>query len=291
MALRREQLALEPRALYAGKAAYTHARSAWWWARTGGMSHTAGVRILAYHRVSPQRDELAVTPRRFREQMEHLATAGYRVVGAAEAVAPPVADDRPTLGLTFDDGYRDVVDNALPVLCELGFRATVFLPTGAIDGTHPFAWYERPPPLLDWSTIAELDRDSPLDFGAHTITHANLLALDDAAASREIAGSKEILEGRVGHPVTAFCYPAGLHGSRERELVRANGFEVAVGAEPGANGPEADRLALRRIGVGPRDRLLDFRAKVGGGHDTQPPLRSLYRALRFGSPRSPSSRA
>jgi peptidoglycan/xylan/chitin deacetylase (PgdA/CDA1 family) len=292
MALRREQLALEPTALYAAKAVYTHARSAWWRARSGRRPDTAGVRILAYHRVSRERDELAVTPRRFREQMEHLATAGYRVVGATEAVAAaPPADDRPTVGLTFDDGYRDVVDNGLPVLAELGFRATVFLPTGAIDGTHPFTWYERPPPLLDWSTIAELDRDSPLDFGAHSVTHANLLALDDVAASREVAGSKEILEGRLAHPVTAFCYPAGLHGARERELVRASGFEVAVGAEPGANGPGADRFALRRIGVGPRDRLLDFRAKLGGGHDSPPPLRSLYRALRFGSPRPSSSRA
>ena len=251
----------------------------------------AGVRILAYHRVSPDRDELAVAPQRFREQMEQLAAAGCRVVGAAEAVAaPPSNDHRPTVGLTFDDGYRDVIDNGLPVLVELGFRATVFLPTGAIDGTHPFSWYERPPPLLDWSTIAELDRDSPIDFGAHTVTHANLLALDDAAAAREVAGSKQILEERLGHPVTAFCYPAGLYSEREQHLVRVSGFEIAVGAEPGPNGPDADRLGLRRIGIGPRDRLLDFRAKVGGGHDSQPPFRSLYRAVRFGNPRSSSRR-
>ncbi len=291
MPLRREQLALEPTALYAAKAAYTHARSAWWQARTRGRADVSGVRILAYHRISPDRDELAVTPRSFREQMEQLAAAGYRVVGAVEAAeALDSAPGIPTIGLTFDDGYRDVVDNGLPVLVELGFRATVFLPTGAIDGTHPFSWYERPPPLLDWATIAELDRDATIDFGAHTVTHANLLALDDVAAAREIADSKAILEARLGHRVTAFCYPAGLHGERERELVRTGGFAVAVGAEPGPNGPDSDRLALRRIGVGPRDRLLDFRAKIGGGHDRQPPLRSVYRALRFGDSRSSSKR-
>ncbi len=289
MAPRREQLHLEPTVLYAGKAAYTHARSLWWRARTGGRADTAGLRILAYHRISPDRDELAVEPGRFREQMEQLAAAGYRVVGAAEAAeALGSAQAGSTIGLTFDDGYQDVVDNGLPVLAELGFRATIFLPTGAIDGTHPFSWYERPPPLLDWATITELDRAPTFDFGAHTITHANLLALGDAAAAREIAGGKQILEARLGHPVTAFCYPAGLSGERERDLVRASGFAVAVGAEPGPNRVDADRLALRRVGVGPRDRLLDFRAKVGGGHDSQPPLRSVYRALRFGSPRSSS---
>ena len=292
MALRREQLALEPRALYAAKSVYTHARSAWWQSRTAGRADAAGVRILAYHRVSPDRDELAVSPSRFREQMEHLATAGYRVVGVGEAVAAlDSAHREPTIGLTFDDGYQDVVDHGLPVLVDLGFRATIFVPTGAIDGTHPFSWYERPPPLLDWATIVDLDRDSTIDFGAHTVSHANLLGLDDTAAEREIAGSKEVLESRLGHRVAAFCYPAGLYGAREQELVRASGYEVAVGAEPGPNGPDSDRLGLRRIGVGPRDRLLDFRAKIGGGHDTAPPLRSVYRALRFGHPRSSSKRA
>jgi peptidoglycan/xylan/chitin deacetylase (PgdA/CDA1 family) len=292
MALRREQLALEPRALYAAKAAYTHTRSAWWQTRTGGRPDAAGVRILAYHRVSPDRDELAVRPSRFREQMEHLAAAGYRVVGVGEAAAALNSAQRsPTIGLTFDDGYQDVADHGLPVLIDLGFRATIFVPTGAIDGTHPFSWYERPPPLLDWATIVDLDRDSTVDFGAHTVTHANLLGLDDTAAESEIAGSKEVLESRLGHLVAAFCYPAGLYRQREQDLVRASGYEVAVGAEPGPNGPDSDRLGLRRIGVGPRDRLLDFRAKIGGGHDTEPPLRSAYRALRFGSPRSSSKRA
>lgn len=289
---RRVHLALEPTAFYAAKAAYTRARSVWWEARTGGRADTIGLRILAYHRVSPDRDELAVAPARFREQMEYLAASSYRVLGAVEAAAGLDAP-QPTriVGLTFDDGYRDVVDYALPVLAELGFRATVFLPTGAIDGTHPFTWYDRQPPLLDWATIVELDRGTALDFGAHTISHANLLALNDAAAAREIVGSKERLEARLGHPVDAFCYPAGLCGERERRLVRAGGFRVAVGAEPGPNGPDSDRLALRRIGVVPRDRLLDFRAKVGGGHDRPPPLRGLYRSSRFGGPRSPSKRS
>ena len=291
MAFRREQFAFEPSALYAAKAVYTHARSTWWQMRTRGRADAAGLRILAYHRISPDRDELAVTPWRFREQMEQLATAGYRVVGVGEAAAAlDTAQPSRIIGLTFDDGYQDVVENGLPALVELGFRATVFLPTGAIDGTNPFAWYERPPPLLDWATIVELDRGSTIDFGAHTVSHANLLALDYAAAEREIAGSKQTLEARLGHSVAAFSYPAGVYGEREQKLVRASGFELAVGAEPGPNGPDSDRMALRRIGIGPRDRLLDFRSKVGGGHDSQPPLRSIYRALRFGNPRSSSKR-
>lgn len=292
MLRRREHLAFQPPSLYAAKGVYTHARTAWWYAGTKGRPDEAGVRILAYHRVSPEPDALAVTPPRFRQQMEFLAATGYRAVGAAEAVAALEAPGQARIiGLTFDDGYRDVVDNALPVLAELGFRATVFLPTGAIDGAYPLPWYERPPPLLDWDTVVELDRAGTLDFGAHTLSHANLLALDEAAATREIAGSKQILEARLGHPTGTFCYPAGLHSERERRLVRESGFSAAVGAEPGPNTPQTDRFALRRTGIEPRDRLLDFRARVGGGHDRPPPLRGIYRSVRFGAPRSRNSRS
>lgn len=289
---RQQHLELEPTAFYAAKALYTTARSVLWRVRSGGRLDASGVRILAYHRISPDRDELAVAPQRFRSQMEYLVAAGYRVVGATEAAAALTSPEAGwTIGLTFDDGYQDVIDNAVPALVELGIRATVFLPTGAIDRTHRFGWYERQPPLLEWSTIAELDRGPTLEFGAHTISHTNLLVLDDATAAREIGGSKQALEDRLGHPVTAFCYPSGLYGEREQRLAGASGFQVAVGAEPGANGANADRLALRRIGIGPRDRLLDFRAKVGGGHDTAPPLRSTYRGIRFGMSRSARSRS
>ncbi|MFL5919690.1 MAG: polysaccharide deacetylase family protein [Gaiellaceae bacterium] len=266
------------------KAGVTRVRSAWWLVRSRGDPDRSGIRILFYHRVSDDDDALAVSPRRFREQMELLAAEGYTVVDLAGAVEllehgilPPEV-----VALNFDDGYRDVAENALPVLNRLGFKATVFLPTGVIDGTASFAWYAKQPPLLGWDEIAELDGAGTLTFEAHTVTHPNLLLLDDDASRREIAQSKLDLEARLGRPVEAFCYPAGLFGERERAFVAEAGFHVAVTCEPGVNVPGADLLTLRRRQIDPRDRRIDFRAKVGGGHDTPLPLRGLYRRLRYG---------
>ena len=94
--------------------------------------------------------------------------------------------------------------------------------------------------------------------------------------------------------MTAFCYPSGLHGPRERALVAQAGYRVAVTCEPGVNTSTTDRLALQRRQVDARDSLLDFRAKVGGGHDSPLPLRDVYRRRRYGagtgSPRVASSR-
>jgi peptidoglycan/xylan/chitin deacetylase (PgdA/CDA1 family) len=225
--------------------------------------------------------------------MDFLASQGYRVVdvlGAADLVARG-AHVTKTIGLSFDDGFRDVAENALPVLEQHGFRATVFIATGVTDGSASFSWYRRQPALLSWDEILELDAGSILTFESHTVTHPNLLAVDDEQARAEIFDSKTALEDRLARPVTAFCYPTGLFGERERRLVEAAGYRVAVCCEPGVNDPATDRFALRRRQIDARDTLLDFRAKVGGGHDTPLPLRNLYRRLRYGEGAGKPARA
>jgi peptidoglycan/xylan/chitin deacetylase (PgdA/CDA1 family) len=284
---------------YPVKAAVTRARSAAWLARRrgGGGSPGHGLRILFYHRVAADGDELAVDPRRFRKQMEYLARNRYRVVDVVELADLLDAGELParTIGLNFDDGFLDVAEHGLPVLEEFGFRATVFVATGVTDGRTSFAWYAgRQPPVLSWEQIRDLDARGTLRFEAHTVSHPNLLAVGDEAAEREIVESKRELELQLGREVTAFSYPAGLFGERERRLVRAAGYRIAVGCEPGVNLPGTDRHALRRRQIDARDRMLDFRAKVTGGHDTPLPFRRAYRRVRYGegaaSPRLASSR-
>jgi len=275
-----------PTLLYPLKALHTRMRSVAWRARGGDAPAEPGFRILLYHRVSDDRDELAVRPARFRDQMETLVRSGYRGVDVVTALeAAPGA-----VGLAFDDGYLDVAEHALPELERHGFTATVFVATGVTDGHVPLSWYGTQPPLLSWEDIGRLDGGA-LHFEAHTVTHPNLLLLDDDASRREITQSKLDLEARLGRPVDAFCYPAGLFGERERNFVDEAGYRVAVTCEPGVNVPGADLLTLRRRQIDPRDRRLDFRAKVGGGHDTPLPLRGVYRRLRYGEGSEPQPAA
>jgi peptidoglycan/xylan/chitin deacetylase (PgdA/CDA1 family) len=271
-------------AFYLAKAGGTKARSAAWLMRTRGRLDTSGLRILFYHRVSDDRDELAVTPASFAEQMGYLASEAYRVVDVLSAIdlldsGKPLAR---TVALTFDDGFLDLAEHALPILSEHGFNATVFVAPAVTDGRTSFPWYrEEQPPLLAWEDIVELDRDGTLRFEAHSLTHPNLPALDDDTAREEIAGSKLELENRLGRVVRAFSYPSGLYGEREERIVADAGYGIAVSCEPGVNRRSTDRFALRRRQVDARDSLLDFRAKLGGGHDSSPPLRGLYRRLRY----------
>jgi peptidoglycan/xylan/chitin deacetylase (PgdA/CDA1 family) len=280
------------------KAGLTRARSVAWRAGARRAGDEGGLRVLLYHRVADDDDPLSLHPRCFQEQMRHLAAEGYTVVDLVAAVAMLDAGEVPprVLGLTFDDGFADVRDEALPVLAEHGFRATVFVTTGVTDGRLHFPWYAgRQPPVLGWGEVAALDREGTLRFEAHTVSHPNLLSIDDAAAQEEITDCRRELEQHLGRPVTAFAYPAGLFGERERRLVAEAGYTAAVTCEPGVNRPGSDRTALRRRQIDRGDRLLDFRAKIGGGHDTPLPMRGVYRRLRYGAgagtPRRVSSRA
>jgi peptidoglycan/xylan/chitin deacetylase (PgdA/CDA1 family) len=261
-------------------------RSVAWLAR-GSRTPARGLRLLFYHRVSDDEDELSVPVRRFREQMDFLAAEGYDVVDVTEIGALLAAGRVPghTVGLSFDDGCSDVAENALPVLSRHGFRATVFLATGVTDGRARFAWYARQPALLSWDEVIVLDGGGTLAFEAHSVTHPNLPALDDDEAMYEIAQARVELAGRLGRPVTAFSYPTGLYGEREMRLAEAAGYDVAVSCEPGVNLPGTNRFALRRRQIDRRDGLLDFRAKLEGAHDTPLPMRTAYRRIRYGTGR------
>ncbi len=272
---------------YPAKACVTRARSVAWLARAGRDSAPRGLRLLFYHRVADDGDELAVPVRRFREQMDFLAGEGYRVVDVSQLgalLAEHRFPDR-TVGLSFDDGCRDVAENALPVLARHGFRATVFVATGVTDGRARFTWYARQPPLLTWDEVVALDGGGTITFEAHSVTHPNLLALDNEHAAYEIAESRAELQRRLGRRVTAFSYPTGLFGEREMQLVEEAGYDVAVSCEPGVNVPATNRFALRRRQIDRRDSLLDFRAKVAGAHDTPLPMRAVYRRMRYGDGR------
>lgn len=240
-----------------------------------------GLRILLYHRVSDEPDRLAVTPTAFRAQMELLTRANVNFVSLEEA-AVRLAEGScgRDLSVTFDDGYRDTLHHALPVLRELGIPATIFAVTGVLEGTARLYWYEKAPPTLSWSDLESINREALFSIGSHTRTHPALTKLPDAAAWEEIAGSRGELERGLGTPVTSFAYPAGLQSDREIRMVDKAGYQIGLTCEHGVNPPGQRTAALRRTYVGPRDDLMMFDAKLIGLLDRPWALRDAVRRRR-----------
>ena len=224
----------------------------------------SGLRIVLYHRVSTDRDHQAVTPTAFRAQMEALRERALPV-RLDEALS--LLEARPTgryVCVTFDDGYHDVLDNAIPVLRDLQIPATIFVPTEIVDGTARYYWYKDSPQTLSWSELREISKDDLFAIGAHTRTHPALPKLSDDAAWIEIAGSKRDVEKHTGQRAVAFAYPAGLYGEREIGMVREAGYRIGVTIEPGLITPGYRAQALHRSTIDRRDNLDMFEAKLSG---------------------------
>ena len=240
-----------------------------------------GVRVLGYHRVTNERDPLGVKPPLFRSQMEWLLEHELEPTRVDRAISLlPSGVDAAYFSVTFDDGYYDNLEVALPILEDLGIPATVYVATAVIDGTASFDWYRNPPPALSWHDLRELERGGLVDVQPHTRTHPALPRLGKTAARDEIAGSKADVEANLGHAATTFAYPAGIYGIREAELVEEAGFLAALTTDSGINVDLESPFALRRTLLSAGDTLTDFQAKMRGVLDRTSALERMVRARR-----------
>lgn len=233
-------------------------------AETPGPASVGRSVILTYHSVGAREHAMNVTPFAFREQMRWL-TDHYRVIPLAEAV-----DGAEGVAITFDDGYRDNLTEAAPVLESYAVPATVFFVSGRaggyLDHDDPCDESAR---LMTWGELRDLSACG-WEIGGHTVRHERLSEQTEARQRAEIEGCKRAIESEIGRAVTAFAYPFGSildFTPLTVRIVREAGYEFAVSNRYGVNGTEPDRFALRRIWIDWSDTLESFAAKVEGRLD------------------------
>jgi len=197
----------------------------------------AGSPVLLYHRIVEKAtpgDPLAVSLEIFERQMRALHTWG---IHAASLGSLEAGRGRPTraVGLTFDDGYREFLYHALPILKRHGFTATVFVVTDRVGRRADWAGADGPA-LLGWEEIRELAA-SGIEFGSHSRTHPRLDALSDERLHEEIDGSKRDLEDALATPVRWMSYPYGASNEAVRRAARGAGYDAAFGVLSGPPGP------------------------------------------------------
>ncbi|HMI30027.1 MAG TPA: glycosyltransferase [Gaiellaceae bacterium] len=218
---------------------------------------TKATLILAYHAVArpgERASRFVVTPRRLKRQLAWLRFRRRPVLSLDEYVALRREHRLPPAGsvlLTFDDGYADVKEFALPILRALDLPAALFLVSGAMgdanrwDSDGVLAGRE----VLAWEDAAALP-GAGVTLGAHTVSHARLTDVEPERAEHEIEGSRAQLEEglRVGS-IRHFSYPYGKTSQALAEIVAAAGFDSAYSSEPGTNGPAVPLHNLRRLEV------------------------------------------
>lgn len=220
------------------------------------MNHSPKT-ILMYHQIDtvPARNVpfrgLNVAPNNFRQQMHWLSRLGYKGLSLRE-LAPYIRGEKQgkVVGITFDDGFRNVYENALPVLNELGFTATCFFVSGQIAGYNqwdeeigiPYAPCMTKSEMLEWDQAGH-------EIGAHTVDHVHLPAIDADEAFRQIRDSRLQLEDMAGKEVRSFAYPYGDVSPLIRDMVEESGLNLAVTTRKGRALASDDPLLLPRRNV------------------------------------------
>ena len=222
-----------------------------------------------YHSISASaHDRLAVAPERFAAEMQLLAEQRFKVVSLAEACRrlASAQDLARTIVLTFDDGHRDFLTTAAPVLRQHGFTATLFVVTGRLGDTTRWSSTDKKSALLTRDQLREL-RSEGFHLGSHTVTHADLRTLDEATLDRELGDSLAVIAG-LGETFFPFAYPGGTFTQRERDAVARAGYDcgVIVGGRWG-NGPDTDRFLLKREPMLASDSLDWFKKRVNGFYE------------------------
>ncbi|MEV6395118.1 polysaccharide deacetylase family protein [Streptomyces sp. NPDC051907] len=217
--------------------------------------------ILMYHSIADPSDDpygITVAPARLDLQLRWLRRTGLTGVGIGTLLRAHAAGrSRGLVGLTFDDGYTDFLEEALPLLRRHEFTATVFVLPGRLGGAND--WDPEGPrkPLLTEEGIRSVAA-AGMEVASHGLLHQDLTETPDDVLRQETRRSRDALREITGVAPSGFCYPYGAVDPRAVDAVRGAGYGYGCAIDPGAL---AGAYALPRTHISQADRSLRLWAK------------------------------
>lgn len=230
--------------------------------RVEGNGSAAGASLLIYHRIGAStQDELDVPKEQFLAQLAALEK--HDVVSLDSALDRiERLDRRPSVVLTFDDGFADVYENAWPALRERQLPFTVYLATAYMG--EPMVWEgstaQGPHGMgMTWRQLEEMLASGLCTIGNHTHNHVRPEELTVA----ELDECSAVIEDHLGVRPAHFTYPWGVMVPDIEPALRER-FRSSSTGILGRNGPATDPARLNRIPVRQSDPIGFFEAKLAG---------------------------
>jgi peptidoglycan/xylan/chitin deacetylase (PgdA/CDA1 family) len=228
--------------------------------------------VLLYHRVSDElRDSLTVGIEQFDAQMEWLRRH-HQIVSIADIIHGKVPRNtaRPVIAVTFDDGYLDNYEHAVPILLRHQVPAAFFVSTGAIGTTegfpHDVKRLGKALPTMTWEHLRHM-RDLGFVIGSHTVTHLDCGSADMETVQRELVESRDTLKRNLDLDEVFFAYPFGGRANMNPavlQMVKEVGYAGCLSAYGGFIRGPIDSYCIERTGIGANHTMLAFRARLEG---------------------------
>jgi peptidoglycan/xylan/chitin deacetylase (PgdA/CDA1 family) len=247
-----------------------------WHALTGfGRLFSGRSLVLCYHGVTAEQAGC------FRSQMARLRRSEGQDAGLN--VRPVRTRCGPTVRITFDDAFENLLENALPVLQGLGIPAVVFAvpgnlgrtPQWKISASHP-EYQER---LMTAEQIKQLSGMNVV-IGSHTQTHPALPELSPEQIRWELAESKRNLETITGRPVVDLALPHGAYDDVVLEIAREAGYRRVYTLQPRMAGSKEQGDVIGRFSMSPNVWPVEFYLTCAGAYAWLGPWRKCVKAVR-----------
>ena len=204
------------------------------------------VPVLNYHQINDtEKNSLTINSEQFAAQMKYLKDAGYTTITISDMLAAwngqGTLPDKPII-ITFDDGYKDNLRHAFPILEQYGFKATVFVVTDYVN-TYPN--------YLSWEDALAMQQSGLIEIESHTLSHQDLTKSSSEEAIRwQLNGSRQALKWHLKKDARYLAYPAGAYDKKVLRLVEDMGYKAAFTVHYGLCDPEnSNPYALSRITV------------------------------------------
>jgi peptidoglycan/xylan/chitin deacetylase (PgdA/CDA1 family) len=232
--------------------------------RLFGQTPRARCVVLAYHSVTSGEREA------FARQMDVLLAAARPVAAGVDCL--PEEGGR-YAAVTFDDGFENIVENALPELEKRKIPATLFVVTEALGTArgweHRGGDDTRQERVMSVECLSQLPSEL-VTVGSHSMTHPMLPLIEKKQALEELRGSRLKLEKIVNREVKLFSFPYGAFNDGVVESCREAGYGRVFTALPVFAFSRPGEFVSGRAGTAPTDWPLEFRLKLAGAYRWQP---------------------
>jgi peptidoglycan/xylan/chitin deacetylase (PgdA/CDA1 family) len=212
--------------------------------------------ILMYHHCAELPPDavirgLYVTPRQFAWQMDWLRRRNVHFCSFTDLeIADRTLPGKLRVIITFDDGLRDVYENAWPVLAERRIPAVVYPVVGDI-GKSGVVWSgnkdKSPQTLMSKAQIREMSAGG-IEFGSHLWEHLKASRLTPGELRGQLSRSRDCLSQITGQETLSIAYPYGDYSPEVVAETARAGYRYAVTTKEGSN-RQASLLELRRYAV------------------------------------------
>jgi peptidoglycan/xylan/chitin deacetylase (PgdA/CDA1 family) len=206
--------------------------------------------VLVYHSISTPAEampgDIDISPARFEQQLAWLRNT-KRVVRLEDALARKSTRQ---IAITFDDGYRDNLTAALPLLEKYNLPMTLFMVAGFVDSDG----------YLSADELREISRHPLITIGAHGLWHRHFNRISRDEARFELTESRRLLEETIETKVDLMAWPYGECTPALEELAGECGYRAAWSVWKGSN----SSFSHWRVPLGRNDHMLRFVAKCSG---------------------------